>query len=124
MLILNPNFLRLSHGDKLCEAIRKASHKIPALVPIEFSCFDKSNLVVNLGQLLSETTYYWRVDTFATVTPNYIDGLVWNFTTRPPICQGVLAGDFNDDCKVTFVDFALLAANWRLCNLPDPLDCD
>ena len=81
-------------------------------------------LVVNLSPLLASTTYYWKVDTFWSVAPTFVDGLVWNFTTRPPACAGVLAGDFNDDCKVNFVDFALLAANWRLCNLPDPLDCD
>jgi|GEM_PF-2100039 len=85
---------------------------------------DKNNLVVNLTTLLANTPYYWRVDTYASVTPSYIDGLVWNFTTRPPICRDVIASDFSGDCKVTFVDFALLAANWDKCNLPNPLDCD
>ncbi len=37
-------------------------------------------------------------------------------------CLYVLAGDLNDDCKVDFSDFALLAANWLIdCNI-DPND--
>jgi len=47
-----------------------------------------------------------------------VDGLVWSFTTRQPICLGVVAGDFNNDCKVSFADFALLAADWGKCYMP------
>jgi hypothetical protein len=33
-------------------------------------------------------------------------------------CEYVLAGDLNDDCKVDFSDFEVLAANWLIdCNL-------
>jgi hypothetical protein len=32
-------------------------------------------------------------------------------------CLYLLAGDLNDDCKVDFYDFALMAANWLI-------DCD
>ena len=33
-------------------------------------------------------------------------------------CQYVLTGDLNDDCRVDFSDFALMAANWLIdCNL-------
>jgi hypothetical protein len=32
-------------------------------------------------------------------------------------CLYVLAGDLNDDCKVNFFDFAIMAANWLI-------DCD
>lgn len=35
-------------------------------------------------------------------------------------CEYVLTGDLNDDCKVDFSDFEILAANWLIdCNL-DP----
>ena len=34
------------------------------------------------------------------------------------VCQYRLAGDINDDCKVDFYDFALMAANWLIdCNI-------
>jgi hypothetical protein len=80
---------------------------------------DKNALTVSRPSLLANTTYYWRVDTYAsTVTPNYVDGLVWSFTTRQPICLGVLAGDFNNDCKVNLVDFAYLATDWMKCYSP------
>jgi hypothetical protein len=29
-----------------------------------------------------------------------------------PICQIIIAGDINGDCKVDFNDFALMAAHW------------
>jgi len=33
-------------------------------------------------------------------------------------CQYVLFGDFNNDCKIDFYDFALMAANWLIdCNI-------
>jgi hypothetical protein len=40
-------------------------------------------------------------------------------------CQYMLFGDFNDDCKVDFFDFALMAENWLInCNLePDNPEC-
>jgi hypothetical protein len=81
---------------------------------------DKDNLVVARPTLLANKTYYWRVDTYAKTgtTPAYVDGLVWSFTTRQPICLGVVAGDFNNDCKVSFADFALLAADWGKCYMP------
>jgi len=34
------------------------------------------------------------------------------------VCQYVLFGDFNNDCKIDFYDFALMAANWLIdCNI-------
>ena len=34
------------------------------------------------------------------------------------VCQYTLVGDINDDCKVDFYDFALMAANWLIdCNI-------
>lgn len=38
------------------------------------------------------------------------------------ICLFDLAGDLNNDCKVDFSDFAVMAANWLIdCNI-DPND--
>jgi hypothetical protein len=34
-----------------------------------------------------------------------------------PACNYILTGDMNDDCKVDFADFAMMAANWLV-------DCD
>jgi len=28
------------------------------------------------------------------------------------VCETVIAGDINGDCKVNFADFALMAAHW------------
>lgn len=78
---------------------------------------DKASLSVSRPSLLANTTYYWRVDTYASISPSYVDGLVWSFTTRAPVCLGVMAGDFNNDCKVSFADFAVLASGWGTCNL-------
>jgi hypothetical protein len=40
-----------------------------------------------------------------------------NLAIRRYVCQYVLAGDLNDDCKVDFYDFAKMAENWLI-------DCD
>jgi hypothetical protein len=42
-----------------------------------------------------------------------------------PICNYVIAGDLNDDCKVNFADFAILAENWLVdCELtPNDTAC-
>lgn len=56
------------------------------------------------------TTYYWRVDEHNTY--GTLKGFVWNFTTRGPICMGIGMGDIDGDCKVTFVDFALVASSF------------
>jgi hypothetical protein len=41
------------------------------------------------------------------------------------VCQYALAGDMNNDCKVDFYDFAIMAANWLIdCNIePNDPSC-
>jgi hypothetical protein len=41
----------------------------------------------------------------------------------PTTCTSPIKGDLNDDCKVDFVDFALMAGNWLKCNLDPPSAC-
>jgi len=40
-----------------------------------------------------------------------------------PVCSEKLVGDINGDCKIDFVDFALMANNWLDCNLDPPSAC-
>lgn len=48
------------------------------------------------------------------------DADVYLIKLSSEVCQYVLSGDMNDDCKVSFYDFALMAANWLIdCNI-DP----
>jgi hypothetical protein len=47
----------------------------------------------------------------------YLDNFVVDSGTIVPICQYMLVGDLNNDCKVDFRDFALMVANWLI-------DCD
>jgi hypothetical protein len=38
-----------------------------------------------------------------------------------PVCETIIAGDINGDCKVDFADFAIMVAHWLECIAPD---CD
>jgi probable HAF family extracellular repeat protein len=40
---------------------------------------------------------------------------------KPP-CPYTLAGDLNDDCKVDFADFAVMATNWLVDCHAEPTD--
>jgi len=51
-------------------------------------------------------TYYWRVDTWR---PAITKGNVWSFTTGCALDPG----DINLDCLVNFLDYAMLADDWR-----------
>jgi hypothetical protein len=68
-----------------------------------------------IATLTPGTKYYWRVDT------NGVQGPVWTFGTG--VCTSP-AGDLNGDCRVTFVDFALLASQWKVCNLIPSSGCN
>lgn len=47
----------------------------------------------------------------------YLDNFIVDSGTIVPICEYALAGDLNNDCKVDFRDFAVMATNWLI-------DCD
>ncbi|OHB61472.1 MAG: hypothetical protein A2168_09305 [Planctomycetes bacterium RBG_13_50_24] len=50
---------------------------------------------------------------FVAIAAGYNNGLAIRRS-----CEYVLAGDLNDDCKVDFSDFEILAAHWLIdCNL-------
>jgi hypothetical protein len=62
---------------------------------------------VTIPDLRNNTVYYWRVDSDGT------EGVVWMFSTESCIDgPGFTEGDINEDCKVDFKDFYILAANW------------
>lgn len=70
--------------------------------------------VAAAGELIVNTQYFWRVDehnTYGTVA-----GSVWKFTARGPACLNPPVGDINTDCYVNFVDSALFAQDWLVCN--------
>jgi len=37
-----------------------------------------------------------------------------------PVCETIVAGDVNGDCKVDFKDFAFIAQHWLVDNMPTP----
>jgi hypothetical protein len=43
--------------------------------------------------------------------------------TQHGICLGPVVGDLNNDCKVDFKDFAMMASNWLECNYALEEDC-
>ncbi len=36
-----------------------------------------------------------------------------------PVCETIVAGDINGDCKVNFLDFAIMALHWLECTAPE-----
>jgi hypothetical protein len=40
-----------------------------------------------------------------------------------PYCTEPIPGDVNDDCKVDFVDLAIMVSHWLQCNLDQPEAC-
>jgi len=63
-------------------------------------------------------TYYWRVDEYhkktlpgCSAAPVLTKGDIWSFTTG---CE-LIDGDINRDCVVNFLDYAMLADDWREC---------
>jgi hypothetical protein len=46
------------------------------------------------------------------------------YASKTANCPHHPTGDLNKDCKVTFADLALLAANWLDCNLDPPIACE
>lgn len=83
---------------------------------------DANQMYYDAGELLASKTYYWRVDE----TSNKLwTGYVWSFTTRAPTCLAATKplADLSGDCRVTFLDMALLASNWKVCNLYPATDC-
>jgi len=43
--------------------------------------------------------------------------------SKSSFCVMAIDGDVNKDCKVDFVDFAIMASNWLECNLVPQSDC-
>jgi len=46
------------------------------------------------------------------------------FASKTPDCPARPVGDLDNDCRVTFADLALFAANWLDCNLDPPIACE
>jgi hypothetical protein len=76
--------------------------------------------VYDTGALAANTKYYWRVD-YQYGSDPIITGPVWSFATGS--CTAQPSGDLDGDCKVTFIDFAILASQWKVCNLAPSGDC-
>jgi hypothetical protein len=57
-----------------------------------------------------DNDYVWRVDV--------VDGLqgdLWSFSTGNPVCDPVLPGDTNDDCRIDLQDLKNVANGWLSC---------
>jgi len=50
----------------------------------------------------------------------HLDNFVVDSGTIAQICEYVLSGDLNDDCKVDFYDFAQMASNWLIDCTDEP----
>ena len=50
----------------------------------------------------------------------YLDNFVVDSGTIVHICEYALAGDLNNDCRVDFLDFAIMASNWLIDCTTDP----
>ncbi|OHB78100.1 MAG: hypothetical protein A2Z25_23385 [Planctomycetes bacterium RBG_16_55_9] len=56
--------------------------------------------------------------------PNHDLALEWvHENLARPVCVQKPAGDLNEDCRVDFQDFALLAESWLVCNLRPESEC-
>jgi hypothetical protein len=79
-------------------------------------CVDPDMALSNPVTLGLWETWYWRVDEITRPdcppgTPQNTKGDVWSFTTG---CE-LIPGDINLDCHVNFLDYAMLADDWREC---------
>jgi len=61
--------------------------------------------------LLKGTTYFIRIAGYDGQTGDY------TLTIIGPKCTEEIPGDANNDCKIDFVDFAIMALHWLECNL-------
>jgi hypothetical protein len=88
------------------EAVLNANKSSPEYVgrlPGDASTYDP-------GPLKPCTGYYWRIDTVPCPVCPLTQGPVWDMTTT---CESpALTGDINGDCRVDFMDLAILANNW------------
>jgi len=46
------------------------------------------------------------------------------YASKTPNCPARPVGDLDNDCKVTFADLAIFAADWLTCNLDPPVACE
>jgi len=92
---------------------------VPALSPS-----DPNLTTTSAPELNILTDYFWRVDSKGMPVYGDVPGVVWMFKTRDKICTNKPVADFNDDCRVTFIDFALFASQWKVCNLLPAEDCN
>ncbi len=50
----------------------------------------------------------------------YLDNFVIDSGTIIRLCEYMLSGDLNDDCRIDFYDFAVMASNWLIDCTTDP----
>jgi len=67
--------------------------------------------------LVKGSTYLIRIAGYNAVIGDY------TLTVIGPRCTQEILGDANNDCKIDFVDFAIMASNWLECNLDPPELC-
>jgi beta propeller repeat protein len=78
------------------------------------SSTSQSQLTVHL---VKGSTYLIRIAGYNGATGNY------TLTVTGPKCTQEILGDANNDCKIDFTDFAIMASNWLECNLDPPEIC-
>ena len=61
--------------------------------------------------LLRNSTYFIRIAGYDQQIGDY------TLTIHGPRCTGHIPGDLNNDCKISFIDFAIMSSHWLECNL-------
>lgn len=92
---------------------------------VELACNDDTEPGICAYKLQSQLTvalqkgsiYFIRVAGYEGTTGDYV------LTVTGPQCTEQIPGDVNNDCKIDFVDFAVIASHWLECNLDPPSVC-
>ncbi len=75
--------------------------------------------------LLSDSTVLYTVDEAVVGSPSEysLRAKIGILEISRPYCTELISGDVNNDCRIDFIDFAIMASNWLECNLEPQSAC-